>query len=868
MTRRILFGITAAFALTFAARGAQAETFVARLTEDVVPLAYDLTIAPNVEQSASAGSESIDVRVRVPVDAVALNAKGIEVTRALVDGRVASVTTLPAIEQIWLRTGSRLAAGPHRVDLTFTSVINTGADPHGLFYDFGDPHVSTIFEPSTARTMFPCFDEPQFRARFTLHVRAPAEWTVVSNMPLHARHDVGASAVQSDFDSTPPMPAYLLTLDAGVYAHADGIAGTVPIRVFVRPGQEGHARVMLAQAERLLPFYERFFGVPFPLPKLDIVVSPGSLQSALEGWGAITFYSEGNAFGGGFAGERGERYAVEMLAHEMAHQWVGDLVTMRWWRDTFVAEAVATYAQRQAVRAVFPELRSWRDDDHGLGDVMSAGVRRGSRPSVHEIRTDLQADADTAFSPATYEKGASVIEGWQEAIGDRRFHASLQLYLTRYAYGSATFEDFWSTLGGAAGVAYGRSWLTQRGYPIVDVRAVCASGHETVIVSQTPFVTDPDVEPVYRMQRWLVPVTLRSGSGTRRLVLGAARQVERMQSCASVTIDPGMRPYYLVRYDAPRYHELAAGVAAMDERTRALVYRDATSLHAAGALPDADYVRLLAAAAEPMDFDVWDVLAREYARLDDLIRGAPEANVLYAMEMRSLFPIVDRYGRIAAQTAPFRAGRDSASALAEVGDPAIGSGFKADFFAMVAGTASVNNREAEWLTPALAAADATAADVDRVEASMRALTPATRVVAIPPPLSYEFTFLTSIRDDALANRVLADAMHDRALTQDAPLGFLFALGKRHPELAYGYLRTHLTALKKPLAPTQQAWTIANGVATSLWRGAPPDELKRFLEAAFPADRAIVLNAFRTIDRHWHDRRALRAALREIRATPN
>jgi len=863
---RLAACLLAAAAFLFVAPGARAQAPVARLTGDVVPLAYDLAIAPDVARSASAGSETIDVQVRRPLDAIALNALKIGVTRATIDGRAARVETFPAVEQIVLRTGARLGAGPHRIELAFTSAVHGAGDPRGL-YAIGNAYVVTRFEPSTARSMFPCFDEPEFRARFTLHVRAPAAWTVISNMPLRARRPAGAGLTDNDFAPTPPMPAYLLTLDGGVFAHADAVAGTTPIRVFIRPGEEAHARVMAARAQRIVPFYERFFGVPFPLPKLDLVVAPGVLGSALEGWGAITFYAEGDAFGQQYGGgERGDRYAAEVIAHEIAHQWAGDLVTMRWWSDTFVAEAVAQFSQRQAVRALFPELGSWRDDDRAVADVMRGGVRKGSRPVVHVIATDLDAEDFGAFDQATYDKGASVIEGWREAAGDEQFHAALHEYLTRFAYGSATFDDFWGALGGAPGVAYGSSWLLQRGYPVVDVRTACEAGRTTVTLAQTPFVTDPQVEPEFRAQRWVVPVTLRSGANVRRVVLADAGHVETIPGCEPLVVNPGVRPYYLVRYDAPRYRELAGEVTGMGERERGIVYRDATSLHAADELADTAYVRLLAAAAEPMDVDVWEGVAREYARLDDLVRGAPEARVLYAMEVRVLFPYADRYARLARARAPSRIGDDAAAALVLVGDPAVGASFKPDFLTLQAPAAAIANPRAAWTTPALAAAVATAADVDRVEASLRAHTPAGPIISSTQALAGEVRFLTHVGDEKLARRVLADAMQDRALSQNAPLDFLFQLGERHPAVALEYLRAHAAALAATLPPAQRAATFADGVATLLWPAAEPADMERFLRDALPADSEAVQNAVTTIQRRWEQRRALRAALRALQTT--
>ncbi len=630
------------FAAALGAGAARADTLRARLSGDVVPVAYDLTVAADAAARTTSGSEVVDVVVRRPVDALALNAHGLVVSRAVVDGRPARVEEQPTIEQLRLRTVQRLRPGPHRVELAFSGTLRDAGHPGGLFSADG-ASVASMFEPSTARTLFPCFDEPQFRARFTLHVRAPVAWTVVSNMPLRARRELGDGRAQSDFEPTPPMPVYLLTIDGGVFAHADGRAGSLPIRVFVRPGQEEHARAILADTQRLLPFYESFFGVPFPLPKLDVVVMPGFLQDALEGWGAITAYSEDGPFGTQFGGgAHGRRFAAELLAHEMAHQWAGDLVTMRWWRDTFVAEGVAEFSQREAVRAVFPELMSWLDDDAAVFAVMRHGVSRDSLPALNPIATDLEADDWQVFAGATYDKGATVVAAWRDTVGAASFHAGLTRYLHRHAYGSATFEDFWSALSGAEGVAYGHSWLAQRGFPILDVRSSCSGGATSVALTQTPYSADPRIGAGYRAQRWIVPVTIRTGGQERRVLLRERGATVRLNGCAPVAIDPDDRPYQLLRYDDATYAGLAQGAAQLGRRERERLYRDASLLHSAGELPAATYLRLLTNTAEPMSDDVWLALINEELALNRTIRGSPEAAALYALERRSLQPLAAR----------------------------------------------------------------------------------------------------------------------------------------------------------------------------------------------------------------------------------
>jgi aminopeptidase N len=832
-----------------------------RLSDDVVPVSYDLTVAPNHETLRTDGSEALVVDVRRPVAAIVLNAREIDVREASIDGRRARVDVSPAVEQIALRGEGTIQRGRHRIDLTFTSTVHDGA-VNGLLRGPRDVSLMTLFEPSTARTMFPCLDEPQFRARFTLHVRAPSAWTVVSNMPLRAKHDAGDGLVQNDFTPTPPMPAYMLVLDAGPFAHVEGRAASVPIRIFVRRGREAQARTMLADAERLLPFYERFFGTRFPLPKLDVVVASGMLQSAFEGWGAISFYSESMPFGQQFdGGAPGRRFAAEVLAHEMAHQWAGDLVTMRWWRDTFVSEALAQFAQREAMRSVFPQLEAWRDDDRQVADVMRRGVAVNARPVLTPIRTDLDADAFQVFAPATYEKGASAIAGWRDMIGERAFAASLHRYVRKFAYGSATFEDFWNTMGGADGVAYGHSWLAQPGYPVLDVRSSCEGGAMTITVAQTPFVTDPLIGAGYRTQRWIVPLVLHAGSVERRVLLRAGALTERLASCGRVAVEAG-GGYALVRYDDRGYAAFVRDAAGLSERERSRAYRDAVTLHANGVLRDAPYLTVVAAARDPLDADVWTWIAREYARMDGLVRGAPEARVLAAMQRTKLLPFARRYGTIDSRGRRFeQLGNNAAYALAAAGDPADGALFREEYAKNASG-APAPNYSAVFVTAALAATAATAEDIAREEARTLARTDVERHNG-----TLEVIFLENVGDETLARRVFDDAMRDTRLAEGRPVQFLFALGSRHPDVAYAYLRAHVAELAATLPENERAKTIAMGVAESLWRAAPPDELERFLRTEVAPDDATMRAAAALIERNVRERRSLLAALRGA-AHPN
>jgi Peptidase family M1 domain/Peptidase M1 N-terminal domain len=843
--------------LVLGAGGARAaQPRAARLDGDTLPVAYDLTLAPDLGTMRTTGEETLDVRVTRTVDAIALNAREIDVRDASIDGVTATTENAPAIEQVLIRSGGAITPGNHRIVLRFASAIHAGNEPSGLFVSAEPNHsvLTALFEPSRARSVFPCFDEPAFRAPVTLHVRAPSAWTVVSNMPLSATRALGDGLAQSDFEPTPPISSYMLTLDAGELVHVDGVAGRVPIRVFVVPGREEHARAMLEDARRLLPFYESLFGTPFPLPKLDLVVAPGGLQTAFEGWGAITFYSEGLPFGTSSDPEERRRGAVGVLAHEMAHQWAGDLVTMRWWRDTFVAEGLAQFAQRAALRALFPELRPWLAEDRDVALLMQNPITAQSRAAVPQIRTDLNDDDWAAFNQAAYDKGASAIDTWRSAAGDAAFHARLHAYMRRFAYGSATFEQFWDAMGGREGVAYGTAWLTRRGFPIVDVRTGCARGGTTIALAQTPFTTDPHIDAAYRAQRWIVPISLRIGTRTRGAVLSGPSATLWIPGCGRVAVNPKARPYYAVRYADAAYEALARDAATQRERTRNDL--DAALLHAAGALHDLPYLRVMRTVREPVGPVAWRVIANEYRRVAVLVRGTPESRTFTAMERDQLLPLVRRYGSLrSTERSSFQVGYLAAWALAEAGDPTIGAMFRDDYAAIERGDGG--NYEAFFTTAVLVAAIATPADVDRAEAELRAM-PAS------PMTPVQIFLLEYVGDETLARRVLADvAREPRLLVGVSRSAFVLAVGARHPQLGYAYLRGHLRELERELPPTQQAWILCTGTADALWPAAPPRELEAFLRARFPHDPKAVREASARIERHWAQRRSLVSALRVL-----
>jgi hypothetical protein len=372
-------------------------------------------------------------------------------------------------------------------------------------------------------------------------------------------------------------------------------------------------------------------------------------------------------------------------------------------------------------------------------------------------------------------------------------------------------------------------------------------------------VTDPLVGAAYRAQAWVVPLVLRAGTVERRMLQRARTRAESLPGCAPYAAELSGR-YYLVRYGDAAYAERARGAGRLSERARAREYRDATILHANDALHDVPYLTLIASARAPLEPDVWIALANEYGRMDELVRGTPEAGVLAALQREALLPIARRYGTIDSSDQYSRQlGNVTAYAVAAAGDPADGALFRDDYARLAAG-ARPRNYEAVYVTAALAATAATADDLARSEARMLAKSDLERHNG-----TLEVVYLENIGDEALARRVLDDAMRDTRLAEGRPLQFLFALGARHPEIAYAYLREHVAELQLTVPEKGRAEAIVMGVARSLWRAAPADELERFLRTEFGSDPRAVRAAAALIERNVRHRDALREALRDFEA---
>ncbi len=470
-----------------------------RLPRQVHPTRYALELAVDPAQPRFSGRVRIDITVDETTSAIVLNARGLTARGAALiagDARVPAATSTRLAagskkdpEELVLAFDRAIAPGSAQIEIDYDGAFADGL--HGLYrvQEGGRWYAFTQFEPTDARRAFPCFDEPGWKTPFTVAISVPPDMVAVANMPEVRRAPDGAR-VRFQFAASPPLPTYLVALAVGAFDTRDGLAGKLPIRLIATSGKARLGGGALAAARGQLLELERYFGRPYPYAKLDLLAVPSFGAGAMENAGLITFREERllldeHAALAARVGMNG------IIAHEISHQWFGDLVTMAWWNDLWLNEAFASFMADEIVDAWRPatgaRLQALAAKSAVMADDALATARRIRQP----VRST--SDALEAFDPVTYAKGRAVLAMAEAWLGPDAFRAGLRGYLQRHAWGSATADDLYAALGEAGG---GRdvagvigSFTDQIGVPIVDAKIDCTGQAPAVRLHQQEYRT-------------------------------------------------------------------------------------------------------------------------------------------------------------------------------------------------------------------------------------------------------------------------------------------------------------------------------------------------------------------------------------------
>ena len=570
-----------------------------RLQGDVVPQHYALSFTPDLAAERFNGEARIRLSVRSSTDEITLHAAGLTILSAEIEAnggsREAAFSTNPTAQTVTFRSPFPLKPGVAELRITYSGPLTRDLRGFYISESNGRKYAVTQLEATDARRMFPAFDEPPYKATFDIRATVDATDTAISNGAVESITPSAPGKRTFDFATTKPMASYLVALAVGDFECVHRQVGTTPLGVCATPGNLTLTRFALTAGAAALQYLNGYFEQDYPFGKLDLVAIPDFAAGAMENTGAV-FFRESLLLVADEASLATRKRAALVVAHELAHMWFGNLVTMRWWDDLWLNEGFATWMETKAVAAWQPEWDLELDELHATHGVMAIDVRRATR-SVR-TRAETPAEIEALFDALAYEKAAAVIGMAESFAGERAWQAAINRYLQQHAYGNATAEDFWSLATASTGEPIDRvmrSFVDRPGVPLVSIEVGCRGEAMRVDLSQEPFSGFSE-----RQAAWTIPVCFETRGDSRRIchLLDTHRGSVTVPGCATWLVgNDGAEGYYRTRHgaDALRRLNLANAELAPDERL--MLIADEWALMRAGRDDLTPFLKIVAAMA-------------------------------------------------------------------------------------------------------------------------------------------------------------------------------------------------------------------------------------------------------------------------------
>ena len=605
-----------------------------RLPSSVVPSHYNLHLKPDLESESFTGNVDISIKSSDTVSQIVLNAKEIELNSAKLVGEageieVADFTYDEELERVTLHLEREASPGTYRLSINFDGILNrklagfyisTFTDDSGVERKIA----TTQFESTDARQAFPCFDEPAMKASFEIALTVPSDLFAASNGPIISEQASGDGSERTiKFGTTIKMSTYLVAFIVGPFEATDPVdVDGVPLRI-IHPAGKGHlTSYALESGAFSLRYFTDYYGIPYPGEKLDLVAVPDFAFGAMENLGCVTFREVILLVDTERATQPELLRIADVIAHELAHMWFGDLVTMQWWNGIWLNEAFATFMAAMCTDAFNPEWRRWDQFSLERSAAFDVDSLQKTRPIEYEVKSP--ADADGMFDLLTYEKGGSVLRMLEQHLGPDRFRDGIRHYLKKHEYGNTETSDLWDALEEVTGEPVRSTmdaWIYQRGYPIVSVKQ-CDGCNKTILAQSRFFYKSPDEadETV-----WPIPMGIRFADADgkigsiKMLMTEDDVEIAELENARWVNANGGSNGFYRVNYSTDLMASLRDAMGEMEAIERYSIADDQWSSMAAGSSSAIDYVRLAEQYSDEDDLDVWTLLTRNLASLERII---------------------------------------------------------------------------------------------------------------------------------------------------------------------------------------------------------------------------------------------------------
>jgi aminopeptidase N len=544
-----------------------------RLPTTIIPSHYKLLLDPDIGQQKFTGEETITVQVQQATSEIVLNSLGLDISLA---EATAADKTVPARvtydepnETARLSLAQPLPAGAASLHLKFSGKLTAGLRGLYLSKSRRRQYAVTQFEGTYARMMFPGFDEPAFKATFDLSVIADKGDTAISNgrivkdepLPGSTRHKV-------TFSTSPRMSTYLVALAIGDWQCLERTVDGTPIRVCAEPDKKQYGQFALEAAAQSVHFYNQWYGIKYPFEKLDMLAIPDYEWGGMENTASIFYRDTALLMDEKTASVFAKRSHATVVAHEIAHQWFGDLVTAAWWDDIWLNEGFATWMERKPIRAWHPEWHLEDDEAATAQRIIGLDSLSAARAIHGDPRTS--AEIKEMFDGITYQKGGAVLGMLESYVGPEVFRNGVNAYLKAHANGNATSADFWQAMAKVSGKPVDKimpTFVMQPGVPLLTVSGSCSSGKQTLELSQQRFLLSSFGTGEKQGQIWSIPVCTKAAKndGSACYLVDKKTDVVHANACPDwVMANRDAKGYYRVFYDDPKNLMSVAAAAEKD----------------------------------------------------------------------------------------------------------------------------------------------------------------------------------------------------------------------------------------------------------------------------------------------------------------